>query len=193
MMMSLKPFAFRQRNASGTPKTRASRSRKTAGANVSATLRVPLKAGNKFVSRHGRCPEFADNNGTAVVGNFRRFTRRCLARERKSEERDGGIACPRNVEYLACLSRDVIRCFVFLKKHHAVFAEGDEEVLGFPFCQERFASPPKIDIFSRSLIRFAPWNPGREKSFRTVWFHHRHPTPINRMSGIRIGRDEFIS
>src|SRR5437868_434221 len=124
-----------------------SRSTKTAGDNLSATRRIPPKIGQKFVFRHGCGPKFADNDGTSVIGDFGCFYRCCLANESKGKKRDRGIARARNIENLARFSWDVMRRFVFLKKHHAVFAEGDEEIFRLPFFEQRLAGTPKFDIF----------------------------------------------
>src|SRR5437879_4446231 len=114
-----------------------SRSTKTAGNNLLAIRRVPAKIGQKFLFRHGCGPKLADNNGTSMIGNFGCFHRCCLASEPKGKKRDGGIASARNIENLACFSWDVVRRFVLLKKHHAVFAEGNEEIFRLPFFEQR--------------------------------------------------------
>src|SRR6266516_3303330 len=124
-----------------------SRSTKTAGRNLSATRRIPPKIGQKFLFRHCCGPKFADNDSTSVIVDFGRFHRCCLANEPKGKERDGGIARARNIENLARLSWDVMRRVVLLKKHHAVFTEGNEEIFRLPFFEQRLAGTPKIDIF----------------------------------------------
>src|SRR5260370_39359681 len=120
---------------------------KTAGNNLSACRRVTPKIGQKLLFRHGCGPKFADNDGTSVIGDFGRFHRCCLANEPKGKERDGGVARARNIENLARFSWDVMRRFVLLKKHHAVFTEGNEEIFRLPFFEQRLAGAPKIYIF----------------------------------------------
>src|SRR5437867_1658286 len=80
-----------------------------------------------------------------------------------------------------------------LEKHHAVFAERDENMLCFPFFEQFFAGAPKISIVCRSVIRFAPGNASRKESFGAVRLHHSEATPIDRMPGIGISRDDLSS
>src|SRR5947207_7183768 len=124
-----------------------SRSTKTAGDASSVTPIMPPKTGQKFLFRHACCSKFADNDGTSVIGDFGSFHRCCFANQPKGKERDGGIACARNIENLARFSWDVMRRFVLLKKHHAVFAQGNEEIFRLPFFEQNLAGAPQIDIF----------------------------------------------
>src|SRR5438046_10087232 len=80
-----------------------------------------------------------------------------------------------------------------LEKHHAVFAERDENMLCFPFFEQFFAGAPKISIVCRSVIRFAPGTASRKDSFGAVRLHSSEATPIDRMPGIGISRDDLAS
>src|SRR6266487_1032236 len=81
-----------------------------------------------------------------------------------------------------------MRRFILLEKHHAVFAERDEEILRLPFFEQCFARALKVDILGWRFIRIAPGNTSREKGFGAIRLHHRHSVPIDRMSRIRISR-----
>src|SRR5213593_3383480 len=66
-------------------------------------------------------------------------------------------------------------------------------MLCFPFFEQFFAGAPKISIVCRSVIRFAPGNASRKESFGAVRLHHSEATPIDRMPGIGISRDDLSS
>ena len=168
-----------------------SRSRKTAGDSASVMFAVLSETGDKFVACHGRCSKFADDDCAGVVGNFRRFNRSRSADERKSKERDGGVAGAGNIENLPRFGRDVVRRLVLLKKHHAVFAERDEEIFCVPFLKQRFTGAPKIDIFRRSFVWIAPSNASGEEGFSAIWFDSSHAAPIDRMPRVGISRDDL--
>src|SRR6266545_578110 len=119
-----------------------SRSTKTAGDSALVIFAVLSETGDKLIACHGRCSKLADHNSASVVGDFRRFNR----------SRAG------DVENLPCLGWDVMRRFVLLEKHHAVFAERDEDIFCFPFLKQRFTGAPQIGIFRRSLVWFSPGN-----------------------------------
>src|SRR6266567_7273184 len=135
-----------------------SRSTKTAGDSALVIFAVLSETGDKFVSCHGRCSKFTDYNCAPVVGDFRRFNRSRSADESKGKERNGSVAGAGDVENLPCLGWDVMRRFVLLKQHHAVFAERDEDIFCFPFLKQRFTGAPQIGIFRRSLVWFSPGN-----------------------------------
>ena len=84
-----------------------------------------------------------------------------------------------------------MRRVFLLKKHHAVFAQRDQHILGLPFFEQHFAGTLKIDIYSRSVIWIAPRNASRKESFGAVRFHHCYATPIDSMSRIGIRCDHF--
>ena len=46
--------------------------------------------------------------------------------KRERKQRDGSIACSRNVENLTCLRWNVMRFLAVLEKHHSVLAQGDK-------------------------------------------------------------------
>src|SRR6266496_5629301 len=135
-----------------------SRSTKTAGDSASVIFAFLSETGDEFISCHGGCSKFADYDCASVVGNFRRFNRSRSADESKGKERNGSVAGAGDVENLPCLGWDVMRRFVLLKKHHAVFAERDEDIFCFPFLKQRFTGAPQIGIFRRSLVWFSPGN-----------------------------------
>ena len=93
-----------------------------------------------------------------MVGNFRRFNRGRSADKSQGKERNRGVAGAGDIENLSCLRWNVMRRFVLLKEHHPVFAEGDEDIFGFPFLENRFTGAPEIGIFLWSFVRFAPGN-----------------------------------
>src|SRR5438132_11546921 len=133
-----------------------SRSTKTAVDSVSVIFAVLSETGDKLIACHGRCSKLADHNSASVVGDFRRFNRSRSADESKGKERNGSVAGAGDVENLPCLGWDVMRRFVLLKKHHAVFAERHEDIFRLPFLEERFAGASQIGVFFRSFIWFAP-------------------------------------
>src|SRR6266498_3830066 len=135
-----------------------SRSTKTAGDSALVIFAVLSETGDKLIACHGRCSKLADHNSASVVGNFRRFNRSRSADQSKGKERNGSVAGAGDIENLPCLRRDVMRRLVLLKKHHPVFAEGDEDVFCFPFLKQRFTGAPQIGIFRRSLVWFSPTN-----------------------------------
>src|SRR5437667_5137802 len=135
-----------------------SRSTKTAGDSSLVIFAVLSETGDKFVSCHRRCSKFTDYNCAPVVGDFRRFNRSRSADESKGKERNGSVSGAGDIENLPCLGWDVMRRFVLLKKHHAVFAERDEDIFCFPFLKQRFTGAPQIGIFRRSLVWFSPGN-----------------------------------
>src|SRR6266481_1112316 len=130
-----------------------SRSTKTAGDSISVMFAVFSETGDKFISGYGCRSKFAHHNCASVVGDFRRLNRSRSADESKREERNGSVAGAGDIENLPCLGWDVMRRFVPLKKHHALFAESDENVFCFPSLKKRFASAPEIDIVRRNSIR----------------------------------------
>src|SRR6266404_258242 len=166
-----------------------SRSIKTAGGFSSSE--IMLEAREKFIARDSSGAKFADDNGAAVISNFGCFNRSGVANERESEKRDGSVARAGNVKNLTRFCRNMMPRFVALKKHHALFAERDENVFRVPFLEQDCAGANKIDIFLRKFVRITPRNPGREKSFGAVRFHNGHASPIDQISGVGIGRDKF--
>src|SRR5260370_39758184 len=108
-----------------------SRSTKTAVDSALVIFAVLSETGDKLIACHGRCSKFADHNCASVVGNFRRFNRGRSADESKGKERNGSVPGAGDIEDLPCLSRDVMRRLVRLKKHHPVLAEGDEDIFCF--------------------------------------------------------------
>src|SRR5882724_1408692 len=149
-----------------------SRSIKTAADNSLATFGILSKTGHQFLSCHGCCSQLAYDYCTRVVGDFCRFGRGRSAGETKCEESDGRIARARDVENLSRLRRDVVRCLFLLEKHHALFAQSDEDIFCFPFFKKRFASALQIRILGRSGFLIAAGNPGGEKSFSAVWLDY---------------------
>src|SRR6266540_1162456 len=135
-----------------------SRSTKTACYISSFMFAVLSETGDKFVACHGCCSKFADHNCASVIGNFRRFNRSRSADESEREQRDGSVTGTGHIENLPRLRWDVMRRLVRLKEHHAVFAEGDEDIFCFPFLKERFTGAPQISIFRRSFVWFPPGN-----------------------------------
>ena len=93
-----------------------------------------------------------------MVRDFRRFNRSCSADESQGKERNSGVAGAGDIENLPCLSWDVMRRLVVLKQHHAVFAEGDEDIFCFPFLKKRFTRASQIGILRRSFVWFSPGN-----------------------------------
>src|SRR5262245_57548553 len=113
-----------------------SRSRKTAGASVSAGRSVIVKTGPQFISRYCRGAKFADYDRTAVIGNFRCLPWRSVAAQGEREECNRRIAGSRNIEHLPSFRRNVVRLFTLLKKHHPLFTERDQQELGVPFVEQ---------------------------------------------------------
>src|SRR4029077_13158540 len=124
-----------------------SRSIKTADDSASRIFPVLSKTGDEFISRHSRRSKFAHDYSTTVVGNLRRFNRSRAADEPEREERNRGVARTRDIENLTSLRADVVRRFVLPEKHHSVFAQGDQDILGFPFLKKRFTDVLKIGVF----------------------------------------------
>src|SRR5712664_1152569 len=139
-----------------------SRSTKTAGDSISVIFPVLSETGDKFISGHRRRSKFAHNNCASVVGDFRRLNRSRPADESKREERNGSIASAGDIENLPCFRWDVMRRFVPLKKHHALFAESDLNVFCFPSLKKRFTGSLEIDIVRRNSIRVAAGNTSGE-------------------------------
>src|SRR4051812_17851063 len=116
-----------------------SRSRKTAACNPSMGARVILKTGAQFFHRRRRRSKLSNNNGTGVVCNFRGFNRGCVATKCQGEKRNCSVAGARHIEDLLRFRRDVMRRFAFLKQHHSLFAERNEQQLRIPFLEQRFS------------------------------------------------------
>src|ERR1044071_192810 len=163
-----------------------SRSIKTAADNSLATFGVLSKTGHQFLSCHGCCSQLAYDYRARVVGDFRRFGRGRSAGETESKERDGRIASARDVENLSRLRRDVVRCSLLLEKHHALFAQSDEDIFCFPFSKKRFASALQIRILGRSGFRIAAGNTRSEKSLSAVWLDYCQAAPLDEGAGGRI-------
>jgi hypothetical protein len=104
-----------------------------------STFCIIFETGNQLISRDCRCPKLADHNGASVVGDFGRFNRRRLASESQGEESNSSIAGARDIENLARPGWDIMRRFLLLKEHHAVFTERDENILCFPFFESKIA------------------------------------------------------
>src|SRR5437773_95299 len=104
-----------------------SRSTKTAGDSSSVIVAVLSEAGDKFISSHGRCSKFANHDCASVVGDFCRFNWNCSADEPKSKERNRSIASARDIKDLARFCWNIMRLFLLLKKHHAVFPQRDAD------------------------------------------------------------------
>src|ERR1700730_3207247 len=129
-----------------------SRSRKTAG-RVSSDETVILKAGDQFLVRDGGRSEFADDNGAAVVRDLSRFARRRFATKGERKQRNGGVARARDIENLSRLRGNVMRPIPFLKKHHTLFAQSDEQELGVPLLQQGFAGFQKRLVLVSGINR----------------------------------------
>src|SRR5438105_11550605 len=107
-----------------------SRSIKTAG--DFALVEVMFEAGDQFVTGDSCRAQFPDDYRTGVIRNLRSFQRRRVAYKRECEHRDGGVPRAGYIENVARLRRDVVWSLAFLKKHHSMFAEGDEQILHAP-------------------------------------------------------------
>src|SRR5262249_59313295 len=97
------------------------RSTKTAADSSSVMVAILSEAVDKFISRHGRCSKFANDDGASVVGDFCRFNWSCSAEKPEGKERNGSIARAGDIKNLSCLCWNIMRLFFLLKKHHAVF------------------------------------------------------------------------
>ena len=106
---------------------------KTAADNSLATFGFLSKTGHQFISRHDRCSKLAYDHSARVVSDFCRFGRSRSAGEAKGEEGNGRITWSRYIENLSCFGGNVVGRFVLLEKHHAMFAQGDENIFCFPF------------------------------------------------------------
>src|SRR5580704_6479750 len=124
-----------------------SRSTKTAADSALVMFAILSETGEKFIARHGRRSKLADHDAAGVIGYLGGFDGGCLARKRECKKSDRGIACARNIENLARFGRNVMRRLAVLKKHHAMRAEGDEDVLCIKLFEQRFPSPNQIDVF----------------------------------------------
>jgi hypothetical protein len=62
-----------------------------------------------------------------MVCNFRRFDRSCFADKCQSEKSNGRITGSGHIKDLARLCRNMMRQLLCLEKHHAVFAQGNEQ------------------------------------------------------------------
>src|SRR4026207_15506 len=81
-----------------------SRSTKTADDSASRIFPVLSKTGDKFIPRHSRGSKFAHDYSASVVGNLRRFNRSRAADEPEREERNRGVARPRDTQNLTGLT-----------------------------------------------------------------------------------------
>src|SRR6266480_2181612 len=116
-----------------------SRSTKTAADNSLVTSGILSKTGNQFIPCHGCCSKLAHNDGARVVGDFRSFGRSRSAGEAEGKESDGRITRARDIEHLSRFGWDVVWRFFLLEKHHPLFAQGDKDILCFPFFKQYFA------------------------------------------------------
>src|SRR5207248_8895655 len=113
-----------------------SRSIKTAADNSLATFGILSKTGLQFISCHSCCSKLAHYDGARVVGDFRRFGRGRSAGETEGKKSDCGITRARDIENLLRFGWDVVRRLFLLEKHHAVFAQSDEDIFCFPFFKQ---------------------------------------------------------
>src|SRR5438045_2498559 len=146
-----------------------SRSTKTAG--DFRSREVMLEAADQFVTGNSGGSEFSNNHRARVIRDLRRLERRRVTNEREREHRNCGVAGAGNIEHVARFGRNVLRMFSLLEKHHALFAECDEEILHIPLLQELFPGADKIDILLWGHLRIATWNSGGPKCFCGIWFH----------------------
>ena len=79
-----------------------------------------------------------------------------LTTKRQRKQRNRGVARSRDVENLSRLGGNVMRPVPFLKKHHALFAQGYEQELGVPFLQQGFAGFQERLVSVRGIHRIAP-------------------------------------
>src|SRR5215470_12617497 len=170
-----------------------SRSIKTAGDSASYIFAVLSKTRDEFISRHGCRSKFAHDYSTPVIGNLRRFKRSGAADKPEREECNRGVACTRDIENLTRLSANVVRCFVLLKKHHAVFAQRDQDILSFPFLKKGFTNALEVGVCCWSFVCVTPGNACCKKRFSAVWFDNCNATPVDGVSRIWIGRHYFAS
>src|SRR6478752_5411209 len=161
-----------------------SRSIKTADDSASLIFPVLSKTGDKFISRHSRRSKFAHDYCASVVGNLSRFNWSRTADQPKREERNRGIARTRDIENLTSLRADVVRRFVLPEKHHSVFAQGDQDILSFPFLKKRFTGVLKIGVFCWRLLSVTPGNPRRKERFSAVRFDNCNAAPVDRVPRI---------
>src|SRR5437868_4274711 len=92
-----------------------------------------------------------------------------------------------------CFGWELVGCFFLLEKHHALFAESDEDIFCFPFFQQRFASALQIRILGRNNIRIAAENTCREKSFSAVRLDDCQAPPLDQITGIGIRSDDLAA
>src|SRR5215217_7153850 len=116
----------------------SSRSIKTAGDSASRMLGIFSKTGDEFIAHHSRRSKLAHDYSACVIGNLRRFDGSRAANEPKRKECNRGVACTRDIEDLTRLRADVMRRFIPLKKHHPMFAQSDQDILGFPPLKKEF-------------------------------------------------------
>ena len=84
-----------------------------------------------------------------------------------------------------------MRRLFLLEKHHAVFAQGDEDIFRFPFFKQCFAGAFQICILGRSGIRIAAGNTCGEKRFSAVRFDYCQAAPIDQVTWIGIRSDDL--
>src|SRR6202171_434578 len=145
-----------------------SRSTNTAGDKSLGTRCVLGKIRSNFLAGPRGRAELADHNSAGVFGYFSRFLRGGAATKSQRKHGGGRIACAGNIEDLPRLGRNMMGGLIFLKKHHAVFAERDEKIFLIPLLEQRLARLGKIDIFFWRNIRIAQRNSGGEKRLRPI-------------------------
>src|ERR1700724_794169 len=151
-----------------------------------------LEARDQFIARHRGSSERTDNGRAGVIRNLSGLEGCRIASKRKSKDGDRSIAGTGDVEYIARFGGDVMRMLALFKKHNALLAEGDEQILGAPFLNECFSGAHKVDVLFWRKIAVPIWNAGGEKCFGTIWFDRCHTTPIDQIVRIWIGRYDFL-
>src|ERR1700693_2675246 len=115
-----------------------SRSRNTAGG--LGLLEVMLEARDQFFAHDFGSSELTHNDRAGIVRDLGSLERRRVTNQREKKDRDRRVAGAGNIEHVASFRRNVMRMFAFLEKHHAVFAERNQQGLRPPFAHQFFSS-----------------------------------------------------
>src|SRR5207302_1955238 len=107
-------------------------SRSTNTARDFELVEVMFEARDQLIAGDGRSAELADHDSAGMICNLRGFERRRVGSEREGKHRNRRVARARDIKYVPCFCRDVVRLFASLEKHHAVFAKRDQQILQAP-------------------------------------------------------------
>ena len=126
-----------------------------------------------------------------MVGEFGGFSGGGAGGEGEGEESDDGIAGAADVEDFAGAGGGVEGRRIWAEEEEAMFAEGDEEVIGLPDIGEGATDGEEWEICGGGIDGFGGWQSCAGEGFGAVGFDGGDAFPLEWVMGMGIDGDDF--